>query len=48
MRDITDFLIIAFITGVVVVFSIVQARKEESSTEGFSEAMGPERVRKAG
>jgi len=46
MRDMTDFFIIALVTGVVVVFSILQGHKEQDVT-GSVEPMRPESVRKA-
>jgi len=48
MRDMTDFLIIAFVTGVVVVFSIVQGHKEQDVTGFVAEPIHPQPVRKAG
>ena len=47
MRDMTDFFIIALVTGVVVVFSIVQGRKEQDVTGSVSEPMPSEAVRRA-
>jgi hypothetical protein len=47
MRDITDFFIIAFITGVVVVFGMVKARAEQLSRTSVAEDIGAGAVRKA-
>jgi hypothetical protein len=47
MRDITDFLLIGFITGVVVIFSILRGRKEQGEVESIPDTVSPRGIRKA-